>query len=157
PTLCAAHGATQPCFSQVVLCCCVLGPTVCTATLSQLCDTQVVLCVVLLCLRAHSVYCRSVPLNCVTVEQLGNGQSWPADSSGHPSSETPLPIMLLGEWGAGQPRCIMGRVRCHVVCVLFLQLQWVCSLCSSVFKQGRCTRNYPPCHSDSGVFQAEAK
>ncbi|XP_069042845.1 CST complex subunit CTC1 isoform X2 [Lepisosteus oculatus] len=107
--------------------------------------------------RAHSVYCRSVPLSCVTVEQLGNGQSWPADSSGHPSSETPLPIMLLGEWGAGQPRCIMGRVRCHVVCVLFLQLQWVCSLCSSVFKQGRCTRNYPPCHSDSGVFQAEAK
>ncbi|MBN3312704.1 CTC1 protein, partial [Atractosteus spatula] len=107
--------------------------------------------------RAHSVYCRSVPLSCVTVEQLGNGQSWPADSSGHPSSETPLPIMLLGEWEAGQPRCIMGRVRCHVVCVLFLQLQWVCSLCSSVFKQGRCTRNYPPCHSDSGVFQAEAK
>uniref|UniRef100_A0A3B3HPY4 CST complex subunit CTC1 n=1 Tax=Oryzias latipes TaxID=8090 RepID=A0A3B3HPY4_ORYLA len=44
----------------------------------------------------------------------------------------PPPIMHLGQWGLkGQKENVMGLVRGHVVCFLFLQLWWSCSTCSS--------------------------
>ncbi|KAJ8281889.1 hypothetical protein COCON_G00044080 [Conger conger] len=97
-----------------------------------------------------SVYCRSLPLSCVTVTAPGR--------AGSAERGAPPPIMHLGEWARkGAACCGSARVRAHVTCVLFLQLRWVCSLCTSVFQQDACTRNYPPCTSTTGVFQAEAK
>ncbi|KAJ8387442.1 hypothetical protein AAFF_G00156800 [Aldrovandia affinis] len=100
--------------------------------------------------QVNCVYCRSVSLSCVTVTALGQAQS------GSEELSTPSPIMHLGEWALDR-HVGLGRVRGHVVCVLYLQLRWVCSLCTSVFKQDACTRNYPPCTSTIAVFQAEAK
>ncbi|KPP59505.1 CST complex subunit CTC1-like [Scleropages formosus] len=68
------------------------------------------------------------------------------------------PTVLLGEWVQdGAQRCIVGQVRVHIVVLLFLQLQWTCSLCGSIFKQDSCTRSTSSCTSHSAVFQAEAK
>ncbi|XP_066578424.1 CST complex subunit CTC1 isoform X2 [Amia ocellicauda] len=106
--------------------------------------------------RAGNVYCRSVVISCLTVMQLGDGNTGEPQSLSS-SSPSPPAIRHLGEWAhAAAPQCVVGQLRGHVVCVLFLELRWTCSLCGSVFKQDSCTRNYPPCNSDSGVFQAVA-
>ncbi|XP_036403899.1 CST complex subunit CTC1 isoform X2 [Megalops cyprinoides] len=100
--------------------------------------------------RVNCVYCRSIPVSCVAVTALG------ADGSAAPCALPP--IMHLGEWALeGSQRSSVGRVRGHVVCLLYLQLCWVCSFCTSVFKQEVCTRTHPPCSSTVPVFQAEAK
>lgn len=45
-------------------------------------------------------------------------------------------MMHLGVWAVGREQSgIVGRVRGHVVCFLFLQLQWSCSLCGSLYLQ----------------------
>uniref|UniRef100_W5L434 CST complex subunit CTC1 n=1 Tax=Astyanax mexicanus TaxID=7994 RepID=W5L434_ASTMX len=94
-----------------------------------------------------NVYCWSLPVSCVTVTGLGSLKPRP-----------PPPMMHLGQWAPGRAgQSIVGRVRSHVVCVLSLQLKWVCSFCGSVFKQSVCTRTCPPCDSNTGIFQAEAK
>ncbi|XP_039865981.1 CST complex subunit CTC1-like [Simochromis diagramma] len=63
--------------------------------------------------------------------------------------------MHLGEWAlSSKQRCAVGQVKGHVVCFLFLQLQWSCSLCGSVYTQG-CSSSQ--CHSTSSVFQSKAK
>ncbi|XP_071190345.1 CST complex subunit CTC1 isoform X2 [Salvelinus alpinus] len=100
--------------------------------------------------RVGGVYCRSVPVSCLTIMALGKTDTQSCDS--------PPPMILLGVWAlAGAEQCVVGRVRGHVVCVLYLQLQWTCSLCGSIYTQERCTRPQPPCNSTSAVFQAEAK
>nr|XP_023653209.1 CST complex subunit CTC1 isoform X1 [Paramormyrops kingsleyae] len=102
--------------------------------------------------RTDSVYCRSVPISCVTVTAL------PQTDCGTSTVTLPVSAVLLGEWALeGARRCAVGRVRAHVTCVLYLQMQWVCSLCGNIFKQDRCVQKYPPCTSTIGVFQAEAK
>ncbi|XP_048885467.1 CST complex subunit CTC1 isoform X2 [Brienomyrus brachyistius] len=102
--------------------------------------------------RTDSVYCRSVPISCVTVTAL------PPTDCGTLPVNLPVPAVLLGEWAlVGARRCAVGRVRAYVTCVLYLQMQWVCSLCGNIFKQDRCVQKYPPCTSTIGVFQAEAK
>ncbi|XP_007237564.3 CST complex subunit CTC1 isoform X2 [Astyanax mexicanus] len=94
-----------------------------------------------------NVYCWSLPVSCLTVTGLGSLKPRP-----------PPPMMHLGQWAPGRAgQSIVGRVRSHVVCVLSLQLKWVCSFCGSVFKQSVCTRTCPPCDSNTGIFQAEAK
>ncbi|XP_072552754.1 CST complex subunit CTC1 isoform X2 [Salminus brasiliensis] len=94
-----------------------------------------------------NVYCWSLPVSCVTVAGLGSLKP-----------HSPPPMMHLGQWATSRAgQSVMGRVRSHVVCVLSLQLKWVCSFCGSVFKQAVCTRNCPPCDSTIAVFQAEAK
>ncbi|CAL8326864.1 unnamed protein product [Lota lota] len=96
--------------------------------------------------RSGGVYCNSLPVSCVTVSQLGDS------SPPQPSA----PIMYLMDWmHAREKRCIVGRVRGHVVCVLFLQLNWSCSLCDSTFIQSRCSS--PQCYSTIAVFQSTAK
>ncbi|XP_036447454.1 CST complex subunit CTC1 [Colossoma macropomum] len=95
----------------------------------------------------RNVYCCSLPISCVTVTGFGSLKPRP-----------PPPMMHLGRWApARAEQSIVGRVRAHVVCVLSLQLKWVCSLCGSVSKQAVCTRSCPPCDSTTAVFQAEAK
>lgn len=45
-------------------------------------------------------------------------------------------MMHLGVWAVGREQSgIVGRFRGHVVCFLFLQLQWSCSLCGSLYLQ----------------------
>ncbi|XP_072232687.1 CST complex subunit CTC1 [Leuresthes tenuis] len=94
--------------------------------------------------RSGGVYCSFLPVSCITVMSL-------ADTSCAPP---PAPIMHLGQWSeSSEQGCIMGRVRGHVVCFLFLKLQWSCSLCGSLYTQ-RCSSQ---CGSSSSVFQSTAK
>ncbi|XP_077962021.1 CST complex subunit CTC1 isoform X1 [Gasterosteus aculeatus] len=96
--------------------------------------------------RSGGVYCRSLPVSCVTVMSLGD------TSSVRPP---PAPMMHLGVWAVGREQSgIVGRVRGHVVCFLFLQLQWSCSLCGSLYLQ---TCSSSQCPSTSSVFQSKAK
>ncbi|XP_074555074.1 CST complex subunit CTC1 isoform X1 [Halichoeres trimaculatus] len=78
--------------------------------------------------RSGGVYCRGLPVSSVSVLSLGE------TSSAQPPP--PPPMMHLGEWAASRrQRCSVGRVKGHVVCFLFLQLQWICSLCGSLYRQ----------------------
>ncbi|XP_071370718.1 CST complex subunit CTC1-like [Centroberyx affinis] len=96
--------------------------------------------------RSGSVYCSSLPVSSLTVNTLG-------DTS---LTQPPAPMMHLGGWAlSGEKRCTVGRVRGHLVCFLFLQLQWSCSLCGAIYTQSRCSS--PQCDSTSSVFQAKAK
>ncbi|KAF4096211.1 CST complex subunit CTC1 [Onychostoma macrolepis] len=102
--------------------------------------------------KVCNVYCRSLPISCVSVTDLTSVCS----RSG--VAPSPPPMMLLGEWALGRvQRCVLAQVKGHVVCVLSLRLQWTCSLCGSIFRQASCGRTHPPCDSTSAVFQAEAK
>ncbi|XP_075941151.1 CST complex subunit CTC1 isoform X5 [Anarhichas minor] len=77
--------------------------------------------------RSGGVYCSSLPLSSITVVSLGDVSS---------ARPPPAPMMHLGVWAVSrEQRCIVGQVRGHVVCFLFLQLEWSCSLCGSVFIQ----------------------
>ncbi|XP_068569112.1 CST complex subunit CTC1-like isoform X3 [Cebidichthys violaceus] len=96
--------------------------------------------------RSGGVYCSSLPVSSITVVSLGDMSS---------ARPPPAPMMHLGVWAVSrEKRCIVGQVRGHVVCFLFLQLQWSCSLCGSVFIQ---TCSSPQCRSSSSVFQSKAK
>ncbi|TWW63221.1 CST complex subunit CTC1 [Takifugu flavidus] len=80
--------------------------------------------------RAGSVYCSYLPVSSITVVSLG-------DSS--PNQPPPAPIMHLGVWaGSTGPSFIVGQVKGHVVCVLFVRLQWICSLCGGLYRQCPC-------------------
>ncbi|CAL8377213.1 unnamed protein product [Boreogadus saida] len=96
--------------------------------------------------RSGGVYCNSLPVSCVTVSQLGD--------SSPPQPSTPL-VHLMDWMQPGEKRCIVGQVKGHVVCVLYLQLTWSCSLCDSTFIQSRCSS--PQCYSTTAVFQSTAK
>ncbi|XP_029932197.1 CST complex subunit CTC1 isoform X2 [Myripristis murdjan] len=96
--------------------------------------------------RSGSVYCSSLPVSSITVTSLG-------DTS---PAQPPAPMMHLGGWALGrEQRCTVGRVRGHVVCFLFLRLQWSCSLCEAVYTQAGCSSSQ--CDSTSSVFQAKAR
>lgn len=94
--------------------------------------------------RSGAVYCSSVAVSCVSVVLLGQSSA---------PAPPPFPMMLLGRWRQ-EGGVSVARVRGHVVCVLFLQLQWSCSLCDSVFTES-CSG--ARCRSTSAVFQAKAK
>uniref|UniRef100_A0A8C3JQ33 CST complex subunit CTC1 n=1 Tax=Calidris pygmaea TaxID=425635 RepID=A0A8C3JQ33_9CHAR len=102
--------------------------------------------------RFHNVYCTYIASSCVSILSL-------------PPSHLPFPSSLAGETSSPslvfisnlQPHLPQARILCHLSCVLTLSLQWVCSLCSSIFKEGRCTRQSPPCPSHTGVRQASAR
>ncbi|KAK2899275.1 CST complex subunit CTC1 isoform X1 [Channa argus] len=96
--------------------------------------------------RSGGVYCSYLPVSSVTVISLGD------TSSVRPP---PAPIMHLGLWAVSmEQRCTVGQVRGHVVCFLFLQLQWSCSLCGALYTQS-CSSSQ--CGSTSSVFQSKAK
>uniref|UniRef100_A0A3B4U092 CST complex subunit CTC1 n=2 Tax=Seriola dumerili TaxID=41447 RepID=A0A3B4U092_SERDU len=96
--------------------------------------------------RSGGVYCSHLPVSSVTVVSLG-------DSSA--ACPPPAPMMHLDLWALGrEQRCTVGQVRGHVVCFLFLQLQWSCSLCGSLYTQS-CSSSQ--CRSTCSVFQSKAK
>ncbi|KAL7375962.1 hypothetical protein ABVT39_027367 [Epinephelus coioides] len=96
--------------------------------------------------RSGGVYCSSLPVSSVTVISLGDMSS---------VTPPPAPMMHLGVWAVSrEQRSTVGQVKGHVVCFLFLQLQWSCSLCGSVHTQ---TCSCPQCPSTSSVFQSKAK
>ncbi|XP_023117926.1 CST complex subunit CTC1 isoform X1 [Amphiprion ocellaris] len=97
--------------------------------------------------RTGSVYCRFLPVSSITVISQGETSLAPPPP--------PAPIMHLGPWAlSSEQRCIVGQVKGHVVCFLFLQLQWSCSLCGSVYTQSCCSLQ---CRSTSSIFQSKAK
>ncbi|XP_048450459.1 CST complex subunit CTC1-like [Rhincodon typus] len=64
--------------------------------------------------------------------------------------------MYLGNLISSRGTRLQGIVCCHVVNACWLKLQWVCSLCCSIIKQGKCTRGSGPCLSAVGIFRANA-
>ncbi|XP_015729845.1 CST complex subunit CTC1 isoform X3 [Coturnix japonica] len=89
--------------------------------------------------RFHNVYCAYIASSCVTVLSLPASHqlftSSPVSSScaGRASSPSLVFISNLQHQLQALPQ---ARILCHVSCVLTLSLQWVCSLCSSIFKEG---------------------
>ncbi|KAM6909380.1 CST complex subunit CTC1 [Xenentodon cancila] len=97
------------------------------------------------CSRSGGVYCSNLPVSCITVMSLGDVSCAPPP---------PAPIMHLGQWAvSSEHRCMLGKIRGHVVCFLFLQLQWSCSTCGSLYTQVCSSR----CGSSAAVFQSKAK
>ncbi|XP_054608714.1 LOW QUALITY PROTEIN: CST complex subunit CTC1 [Dunckerocampus dactyliophorus] len=93
--------------------------------------------------RTGSVYCTNLPVSCVTVMHVQDKSS---------EGRQTVPIMHLGLWT--RHSCTVARIKGHVVCFLFLQLQWKCSQCGSVYRQSACSQ----CRSSSAsVFDSTAK
>ncbi|XP_071321225.1 CST complex subunit CTC1 isoform X2 [Trachinotus anak] len=96
--------------------------------------------------RSGGVYCSHLPVSSVTVMSLGDTSS---------ARLPPAPMMHLGLWALNRKqRGTVAEVRGHVVCFLFVQLQWSCSLCGRVYTQS-CSSSQ--CRSTSSVFQSKAK
>ncbi|XP_048419052.2 CST complex subunit CTC1 isoform X2 [Stegostoma tigrinum] len=99
--------------------------------------------------RHSNVYCRYLSSSSVSILD-------------HPSPEdvrstsADLPLMYLGNLISSRGSHLQGIACCHVVNVCWLKLQWVCSLCCSIIKQGKCTRSSGPCVSTVGIFRANA-
>ncbi|KAK1876034.1 CST complex subunit CTC1 [Dissostichus eleginoides] len=87
-----------------------------------------------------------LPVSSLTVTSLGESSC---------VRPPPAPMMHLGVWtGSREQRCIVGRVRGHVVCLLLLQLRWSCSLCGGLYTQSCSSAQ---CGSSSSVFQSTVK
>ncbi|KAK1876026.1 CST complex subunit CTC1 [Dissostichus eleginoides] len=96
--------------------------------------------------RSGGVYCSQLPVSSLTVTSLGDSSC---------VRPPPAPMMHLGVWtGSREQRCIVGRVRGHVVCLLLLQLRWSCSLCGGLYTQSCSSAQ---CGSSSSVFQSTVK
>ncbi|XP_074449529.1 CST complex subunit CTC1 isoform X4 [Larus michahellis] len=105
--------------------------------------------------RFHNVYCTYIATSCVSIVSLpASHLSFPSSPAGEASSPS---LVFLSNLQAHLQHLPQARILCHLSCVLTLSLQWVCSLCSSIFKEGRCTRHSPPCPSHTGVRQASAR
>ncbi|XP_009978234.1 PREDICTED: CST complex subunit CTC1, partial [Tauraco erythrolophus] len=105
--------------------------------------------------RFHNVYCTYIASSCVSILSLpASHLPFPSSPAGEASSPSLVFLSNLQSHVQQLPR---ARILCHLSCVLTLSLQWVCSLCSSIFKEGRCTQRSPPCPSHIGVSQASAR
>ncbi|XP_074963518.1 CST complex subunit CTC1 [Phalacrocorax aristotelis] len=105
--------------------------------------------------RFHNVYCTYIASSCVTIISLpASHLPFPSSPAGEASSPS---LVFLSTLQPHLQHLTQARIFCHLSCVLTLSLQWVCSLCSSIFKEGRCTRHNPPCPSHIGVRQASAR
>ncbi|XP_030325240.1 CST complex subunit CTC1 isoform X1 [Calypte anna] len=106
--------------------------------------------------RFHNVYCTYIASSCVSIICLpASHLPFPSSPAGEALSPSLVFLCNLQSQLQNLPQA--PRILCHLSCVLTLSLQWVCSLCSSIFKEGRCTRNNPPCPSHIGVRQASAR
>ncbi|XP_009695288.1 PREDICTED: CST complex subunit CTC1 [Cariama cristata] len=105
--------------------------------------------------RFHNVYCTYIASSCVSIVSLpASHLPFPSSPAGEAS---PPSLVFLSNLQPHLQHLPEARILCHLSCVLTLSLQWVCSLCSSIFKEGRCTRHSPPCPSHTGVRQASAR
>ncbi|XP_061861468.1 CST complex subunit CTC1 isoform X2 [Colius striatus] len=105
--------------------------------------------------RFHNVYCTYIASSSMsTVSLPASRPPFPSSPAGEAST---LSLVFLSSLQPPLQNPPQARILCHLSCVLTLSLQWVCSLCSSIFKEGRCTRHSPPCPSHAGVRQASAR
>ncbi|XP_056350661.1 CST complex subunit CTC1 isoform X1 [Oenanthe melanoleuca] len=105
--------------------------------------------------RFHNVYCTYIASSCVSIVSLpASHLPFPSSLAGEASSPS---LVFLSSLRPQQQNLAQARILCHLSCVLTVCLQWICSLCSCIFKEGRCTRHNPPCPSQTGVRQASAR
>ncbi|XP_061310191.1 CST complex subunit CTC1 [Pezoporus flaviventris] len=105
--------------------------------------------------RFCNVYCIYIASSCVSIISLpASPLPFPSSPAGENSSPS---LVFLSSLQCHLQSLSQARILCHLSCVLTLSLQWVCSLCNSIFKEGRCTRHSPPCPSHTGVRQASAR
>ncbi|XP_008944557.1 PREDICTED: CST complex subunit CTC1, partial [Merops nubicus] len=105
--------------------------------------------------RFCNVYCTYIASSCVSIVSLpASHLPFPSSPAGEASSPS---LVFLSNLQPHLQNLPQARILCHLSCVLTLSLQWVCSLCSSIFQEGRCTRHSPPCPSHTGVRQASAR
>ncbi|XP_061221381.1 CST complex subunit CTC1 [Neopsephotus bourkii] len=105
--------------------------------------------------RFCNVYCTYIASSCVSIISLpASPLPFPSSPAGENSSPSLVFLSSLQRHLQSLPQ---ARILCHLSCVATLSLQWVCSLCNSIFKEGRCTRHSPPCPSHTGVRQASAR
>ncbi|XP_054065704.1 CST complex subunit CTC1 isoform X13 [Rissa tridactyla] len=83
--------------------------------------------------RFHNVYCTYIATSCVSIVSLpASHLSSPSSPAGEASSPS---LVFLSNLQAHLQHLPQARILCHLSCVLTLSLQWVCSLCSSIFKE----------------------
>ncbi|XP_014744360.1 PREDICTED: CST complex subunit CTC1 [Sturnus vulgaris] len=105
--------------------------------------------------RFHNVYCTYITSSCVSIVSLpASHLLFPSSNAGEASSPS---LVFLSSLRPQLQNLAQARILCHLSCVLTVCLQWICSLCSCIFKEGRCTRHNPPCPSQTGVRQASAR
>ncbi|XP_054369986.1 CST complex subunit CTC1 isoform X4 [Molothrus ater] len=105
--------------------------------------------------RFHNVYCTYIASSCVSILSLpASHLPFPSSPAGEASSPS---LVFLSSLRPQLQNVAQARILCHLSCVLTVSLQWICSLCSCIFKEGRCTRHNPPCPSQTGVRQASAR
>ncbi|XP_019729420.1 CST complex subunit CTC1 [Hippocampus comes] len=93
--------------------------------------------------RSGRVYCSNIAVSWVAVLRVRDERL---------EDRPPAPIMHLALW-TRHSRTV-GRVKGHVVCFLFMQLQWNCFECGSVYAQSSCSGQ---CLSPSAVFDCTVK
>ncbi|XP_042304301.1 CST complex subunit CTC1 [Sceloporus undulatus] len=103
--------------------------------------------------RFGNVYCTYIASSCVRILTPPPNNL----SSRHLGSTSVLSGVYLYNVALQPPSLCQIEATCHLTCVLFMSLQWTCSVCSSTFIEGRCSQNHPPCLSHTGVTKASAK
>ncbi|XP_053792003.1 CST complex subunit CTC1 isoform X2 [Vidua chalybeata] len=105
--------------------------------------------------RFHNVYCTYIASSSMSIVSLPVSHlPFPSSPAGEASSPS---LVFLSSLRPQLQNLAQARILCHLSCVLTVCLQWICSLCSCIFKEGRCTRHNPPCPSQTGVRQASAR
>ncbi|XP_064375774.1 CST complex subunit CTC1 isoform X2 [Dromaius novaehollandiae] len=105
--------------------------------------------------RFHNVYCTYIASSCISIMSLPASRLPLLSSPAGEASSSSL--VFLSNLQLHLQNMPQARILCHLSCVLTLSVQWVCSLCNSIFKEGKCTRHNPPCPSHIGVRQASAR
>nr|XP_060619364.1 CST complex subunit CTC1 isoform X1 [Anolis sagrei ordinatus] len=103
--------------------------------------------------RFSNVYCTYVASSCMCIltPPLNNL------SYRYPDLTSVLSGVHLYNVALQPPTLCQVKVTCHVTCVLFLSLRWTCSICNSVFIEGRWSQNHSACLSHTGVSNVNAK
>uniref|UniRef100_A0A8C3S7Y3 CST complex subunit CTC1 n=1 Tax=Chelydra serpentina TaxID=8475 RepID=A0A8C3S7Y3_CHESE len=111
--------------------------------------------------RFHNVYCTYIASSCISILALPPSCLLLSSNPAGIASKSPAAMSSSLVFVSNlllQPHSLsQGQILCHLSCVLALSLQWICSVCSSIFREGRCSRHSPPCPSHTGVSQASAK
>ncbi|XP_006132979.2 CST complex subunit CTC1 isoform X2 [Pelodiscus sinensis] len=111
--------------------------------------------------RFHNVYCTYIASSCISILALPPSclllSSNPAGTAFKSPADTSPTLVVLSELLLQPHSLSQGQILCHLSCVLDLSVQWICSDCSSIFREGRCSRQSPPCPSHTGVSKAFAR
>ncbi|XP_007950539.1 CST complex subunit CTC1 [Orycteropus afer afer] len=97
--------------------------------------------------RSHNVYC------CFQSSTYMRVLSFPPETT----ISTPLPHIYLAQLLQGHQAPFQATASCHIVSVLSLQLLWVCTHCTSLCRQERCTHRGPACPTQTSISQARIR